>query len=281
MTAVAADVVELLPGVVALKTSHVEGWAGLVHGSHGSLAIDAGKDLEEGATLVMRMAALGGRPELLAYTHGHWDHVRGGPAFEPAEIVAHRDAVPMAIVQLREERERALVNDSDPHGGEPTVVVSSTIDFRLGGVEAVLMPTPGHAPGAMSVFIPAGRILFAGDTVVTAIPPALNDGASLALQATFEELAAMRLEVIVPGHGPLLRGHRAVVEHLTWSIKYLAEIRNLVDRLRGGRSLDDIVSAAPFETFIGARLPDDVHQMRWRHEQVVRQVHAELQGLPA
>ncbi|CAN5605217.1 hypothetical protein BH20CHL7_BH20CHL7_03710 [soil metagenome] len=280
MTNAPALMLEIQPGVAALRMSHVEGWAGLVIGSRRTLAIDAGKDVDEGAAIVASSAALGGRSDLLAYTHGHWDHVRGGCAFKSAEIVAHRDAIPMIGVQLAEERQRAEASDVPTEAGEPTVVISSAVEFRLGEVEAVLLPTPGHAPGAMSVFIPAGRILFAGDTVVTGIPPALGDGDSIALQNTFEALREMRLDIIVPGHGPILRSRGAVVEHLTWSIKYLSAVRELIERLRNRRSLDEIVAAVTFDAFIGARLPIDTHRMVWRHEQVVRRIHDELQGVP-
>lgn len=272
-----ADLVPLAAGVFAVQMEHVEGWCGLLVGRRRTLVVDAGKDPAEGRRLVQIAQRIGRPADLLVYTHGHWDHVRGGVAFGMAEVVAHRAAVAMTIAEL--EKARSLDDDpdlTDPDAGRPTVTVDGPASFDLGDLVAQLIPAPGHAPGASVIYVPASRVLFAGDTIVTAIPPAFADGHSAALESTIRAVGSMDLDLVVPGHGQILRGSSAIAAWTTWMADYLARIRDHVAGLMENESLDGIVARTDFASFVGDRLPRDRHDMIVRHDRTVRGIVAEL-----
>jgi glyoxylase-like metal-dependent hydrolase (beta-lactamase superfamily II) len=273
----ATDLEPLGPGVFAVRTEHVEGWCGLLVGRRRTLVVDAGKDPAEGRRLARIVQEMGRPADLLVYTHGHWDHVRGGVAFDMAEVVAHRAAVPMTIEEL--EKARSLDDDpgsQDARVGQPTIAVDGEATFDLGDLVAHLIPAPGHAPGACIVHVPAARALFAGDTVVTAIPPAFADGDSATLESTIRRVGGMDVDVLVPGHGQILRSATAISEWTSWTADYLARVRDHVNGLMGSETVDGIVALTAFAAFVGDRLPADRHDMAVRHERTVRGILAEL-----
>lgn len=265
-------------GVYALRADHIEGWCGLLVGGRRTLVIDAGRDAAEGRRLV-RVAQDFGRPaDLLAYTHGHWDHVRGGVAFADAEVVAHRDALPMTHRELAVARASdESLGDADRDAGTPTVIVAGETTFDLGGLVAHWIPTPGHSPGACSLHVPSVSALFTGDTVVTAIPPAFADGDSATLESTLRDLGRLGSDILVPGHGPILRGSAPIAEWTGWMADYLARVRDHAAGLIGKESADGIVARTEYADFVGDRLPRDRYDMVVRHERAVRTIVGELE----
>jgi glyoxylase-like metal-dependent hydrolase (beta-lactamase superfamily II) len=95
-------------------------------------------------------------------THHDWDHAAGLASFQETA-----DAVVLA-----HEREAPPVDGrSDTRGGnrypparvDVTFDAGVTLDTRAG--PARVLPTPGHTPGHVSVYLPTGRFLFAADAL--------------------------------------------------------------------------------------------------------------------
>jgi glyoxylase-like metal-dependent hydrolase (beta-lactamase superfamily II) len=185
------------------------------------------------------------------------------------------------LAVARDEHNALPSRDASPMAhrplGHPTIAARGELRVDLGGREVHILDTPGHAPGAVCVLLPEMGVLFGGDTVVTAIPPVFRDGRSTALEASLRLLAGLALEVLVPGHGDVVRGRSAVRSAIEWSADYLARVREHVSVRIDRRSPDEIVAAATFASFIGDRLPTDRDRMAWRHEQTVRCMIAEFQ----
>ena len=259
-----------------MRVSHVEGWCGLLVGDRRTLVIDAGKDPEEGRSVAEAAETMGRPASILAYTHGHWDHVRGGSAFAQAEAVIHAGALASALRELDEARRPETGVGGGEGAGRPSIILTGEACFELGGLEARLIATPGHAPGAMSLVIPDARTLFAGDTVVTAIPPVFAEGDSIELERTLRGLERLGLEVLVPGHGPIIQGRAAIAEWSSWLADYLSRVRDRVSHLIATHSPDEIVRLTDFAAFVGDRLPRDRYQMVERHERTVRGMLLEL-----
>jgi glyoxylase-like metal-dependent hydrolase (beta-lactamase superfamily II) len=268
---------EIAPGLVVVETGTADGKVGVIAGEQIALAVDAGIDDAEGAAVLAAARRLG-RPAIrLAYTHGHVDHALGGTAFRGLDILASPEisAHMRAQIDLWAKRTGEGPADLERRIGWPTTMFDAGGELDLGGRRVRLIDTPGHAPGALCVHDPDAGILFGGDTIVTGIPPWFKDGDSATLLATLRTLARLDLDLLIPGHGAIVRGSAAIAAAITWEADYLERCRAHVER-RLGEPIETIVSAAPFEAFIGAHLPPERHQMEWRHEQVLRLAYAEF-----
>ncbi len=270
---------EIAPRVFTIDASVADGNLGVIAGERIALAIDAGIERSEGDRVADAVRATGHDPDHLVYTHGHLDHVLGGAAFRDGEVFAHLETAAHIRAQIPQwaEREHTTTADLEERFAFPTVLFAGEIELDLGGRTVRVIPTPGHAPGASCVLLPDTGLLFGGDTVVTNIPPYFRDGDSGVLAATLRSLAGMDLEILVPGHGHVVRGREAVRETITWLASYLERCREHVAARLGRDDPDLIVAGAPYDDYIGDRLDRDRHRMVWRHERSILNLIAELQ----
>jgi glyoxylase-like metal-dependent hydrolase (beta-lactamase superfamily II) len=267
---------EAARGIFVVETSTADGKVGVIVGRRSALAVDAGIDGREGAELAEAVRGTGHAPEWLAFTHGHVDHVLGSTAFPGANVVATRAAADHIRDQVDEwaVRERTSPDDLASRLGFPTITFRDDLELDIGGRPVQLLTTPGHAPGAVSVYVPDAKTLFGGDTVVTGIPPTFKDGDSATLERTLRRLADLEVETLIPGHGPLVHGRAEVRAAILWAADYIARCRDHVV----AHPVDDLaalVAAASYGRFIGDRLPADRHRMVWRHEQTMANLLAE------
>lgn len=100
------------------------------------------------------------------------------------------------------------------------LVTESEFDLKPFGVDAKVIPTPGHTNGSQSIV--AGDILIAGDTFINIkngliFPHFCNDPATL-LQ-TWEMLFSSGIKTVVPGHGKPFAIEKAKPEFEKWKKK--------------------------------------------------------------
>jgi metallo-beta-lactamase class B len=118
--------------------------------SEGLVLIDGGGSEAHGRQILEWMESAGYAPSDLKWiilTHEHFDHFAGAPILKAetgAKIVASADA---PFGDDRASFPEAL-NPLDLSVSERTVLT-------VGDTEIVLLPTPGHTPGTISVFAPA------------------------------------------------------------------------------------------------------------------------------
>lgn len=65
---------------------------------------------------------------------------------------------------------------------------------------------PAHTTGDLIAWVPEDRVLFAGDLVFARTTPLIFMGSLAGALASIDWLADFRPDVIVPGHGPVLKG---------------------------------------------------------------------------
>jgi glyoxylase-like metal-dependent hydrolase (beta-lactamase superfamily II) len=160
-----------------------------------------------------RRGGLGG----IALTHDHTDHSEAVPA-----LLDRFTGVPVGAAR-----------------GPVDAVLSSGSHF--GPLEA--LATPGHAPDHLTYLLDA--VAFTGDTVLGqgSVFIAPDPGALAAYLDGLRRLQARALELICPGHGPLVRDPAARLG------EYLAHRadreRRLVAAITSGkRSVDELLDAA-------------------------------------
>lgn len=119
--------------------------------------------------------------------------------------------------------------------------------------------------------------MIAGDAVVTGIVPAIGDGNSVVLEASLRKLAQMDIEILIPGHGPVVYDAENVQDWLHWLPDYLHGVREFVrTSLQRGISAHDIAPQADFAEFIGDRLDRKKHKMPKRHMATVNKIVQEV-----
>lgn len=262
---------EVATGVIAIDTQVANGKAGVIAGSDIALAVDAGIDDAEGAAVLAAARSLD-RPAIrLVYTHGHIDHALGGTAFRGRTIHARHEVAEHMRSQLADwaDRRDESIEALDASLGWPSDTFSAETELDLGGRCVQFIDSPGHAPGSICVRDPDAGVLFGGDTVVTAIPPAFRDGDGVVLAATLRALASLETEILIPGHGDVVTGRRAVREAIDWSSSYLERCARHVEA-HADEDETAILASAPYDEYIGEHLPRDRFRMGWRHEQTLR-----------
>lgn len=220
--------------------------------------MDPGVTADELTALAAELDARGLRPVGRFSTHAHWDHVlttpawAGVPAWWWAPDVAATEPAPAWPGSLEAER------DADPHlaavGGAPPAVLPDPplpcpgvvaadggIELAWTGPQTRVIPTPGHAPGHASVWLPGLGVLLAGDLLSDTEVPLLDAGAPDAVDwyaATLDRLASLDARVVVPGHGSVARGSEVAP-------RFAADVAYLRD-LAAGRESRDVRLATPW-----------------------------------
>lgn len=144
----------------------------------------------------------------LIITHGHFDHFLGAP------LMSARYGVP---IYMNLEDFTALLDSASWILGENTDVlldIASSQSLRhinegyalFGDLDVVVIYTPGHTKGSISLYIPKLGVLFSGDTLFqgTVGRTDMPSGSEHRLRKSLCRLyTVLPLETIVyPGHGP-------------------------------------------------------------------------------
>ena len=175
-------------------------------------------------------------PGGLLATHGDWDHLLGrlafpGAALGCAESTAARLRAEPGVAQreLRAFDEGLYIEREVPLSLGSVQALAVPGRCGIGDSELELHPTEGHTSDGMAVWVPWARVLVAGDYLSELEIPTLGpEGAVDAYLATLERLRPLveRAEHVVPGHGPVSGGTRAL-EVLREDLAYLRALREV------------------------------------------------------
>lgn len=216
--------------------------------------------------------------ELLAfivYTHGHMDHVGGAPAFlasakkrdDPRPQIWAHESVPERLARYRatwgwnDEVNRQQFRLPKGVAAFTTEIVPPDHTYRdeaaieLAGERLELHHAKAETDDATWVWIPGRRVALVGDLSVQSLPNTGNPNKvqryTLGWAEALERIAALRPEIVIPGHGDPLVGEYAL-EVLTETARALRYLHDAVlERLNAGQWPDEIVDA-------DIRLPDDL-----------------------
>jgi glyoxylase-like metal-dependent hydrolase (beta-lactamase superfamily II) len=169
-------------------------------------------------------------------THYHADHIYGLQVFKAlgARILAHRAARSYLNSDTARLRLQASRQELAPWIDASTELVDADQwldadqDLLLGGLRLQLRHVgPAHTPEDLVVYLPQERVLLAGDLVFRARIPFVGQADSRRWIQALDNLLALDVRLIVPGHGPVSESARADMQ-LTRD--YLAYLRSTMGR---------------------------------------------------
>jgi len=212
--------VEVLHSGIWQMTSAVLSCAGV------SVVVDPGyfpRELDE----LAQLARSQGPVTMVAFTHGHWDHIMGWRCFPGAQILVSR-SLREAIAQGSEVAAKNLRDAANfdrrwyiERGTEPawpplerTRALSDKELVQVGSTQLVALHLPGHSADGLGLWARDEGLLLLGDYLSPCEIPFVED--LTAYRATLRRLLELIEEVhcILPGHGrPLSRSDaRAIAE---------------------------------------------------------------------
>jgi glyoxylase-like metal-dependent hydrolase (beta-lactamase superfamily II) len=141
------------------------------------------------------LAAVGDRDVLaVVLTHGHNDHINA--AVTVADEAGAEIALHPADTMLWED-----VYDDD----SPDIALADKGSFSVAGVRLDVIHTPGHSPGAVSLYCPELEVLFTGDTLFKGGPGATgrshSDFPTILNSIRGKLLPLPPFTRVLPGHG--------------------------------------------------------------------------------
>lgn len=133
----------------------------------------------------------------------------------------------------------------------PTLTFVDKLDIDIGNREVQVRHLGrGNTPGDAIVYLPKEKILVAGDLLVYPIPY-MYDGYPAEWIQTLQRMAQLDAQVIVPGHGPVLRDKKylsLVIDLLQSAVDQMhARIRQIGHP--GFHSLDDVKGSVDLASF--------------------------------
>jgi glyoxylase-like metal-dependent hydrolase (beta-lactamase superfamily II) len=176
----------------------------------------------------------------IVLTHGHFDHGECAPQLHEltgAPVIA---------------RDPKLCIASEPISDRPG-------RSALAGLEWLTVLTPGHSSDSVSFVLESDRALLTGDTVLgrgTAViaHPDGNLGDYLDSLQRLRDIAAGDIEVILPGHGPVLHQPIEVLD------QYLTHRAARLEQVRAA-----IAAGDTDEDAVVRRVYADVDESLWPH----------------
>jgi glyoxylase-like metal-dependent hydrolase (beta-lactamase superfamily II) len=221
---------------------------GMVVGDEKSLMIDAGNSEAHARYFLEELSHRGlKRPDMLALTHWHWDHIFG--------LSALRDTVSISSFQTKEEMAKLLSlswSDADldqrvEEGTEiefcataikkefvkqrdititlPNVTFEGKLEIDLGGVTCILQHVGGdHAADSVVVYIKEEKILFLGDCFYPDIFSSKTNYTVRTTNRLLVDLESFDAKWVILSHGEAIP-----IEEFKKEVKLLRTVSSLTD----------------------------------------------------
>ncbi|MEV6712761.1 MBL fold metallo-hydrolase [Lentzea sp. NPDC051208] len=228
------ELVEIVPGVHAYVQpdgSWMINNTGVVQGSDDSLLlVDTTSTEARNRALLASVATVSAlEPRYVVNTHHHGDHTYGNWLLpESTTVIGH--------AACREEVLNAGLIASHVFPGPdyghlevrpPSLTFTRSLTVHLGTRTVELHhPGAGHTRGDTVVWLPEEKVLYAGDLVFAGGQPFLAEGSVSGYSRSLAFVRSLGASVLVPGHGPLLRGDEinGVLDDLDEYTTYVLEL---------------------------------------------------------
>ncbi|WP_293882077.1 MBL fold metallo-hydrolase [Sphingomonas sp.] len=221
---------------------------GFIVGKTSVIVIDAEMSPDMVKQELAAIAKLTDKPiSTIIVTHADPDHVAGVPLYPAAA----------RLIEHENTWSEVVASSNDPTGGPLTSVYKRVVTHKpshtIAGNETVTLDgvriqlihiAPAHTSGDLIVYLPAQKIVYAGDVVTTNLgrfPVIHFGGSSLGWIATMKAMLALDATTYVGGHGSLET--KAQLEARVHDAEERrAAVKTMVEQ---GKSLSDVETALP------------------------------------
>ncbi|HBV95761.1 MAG: hypothetical protein JL50_10745 [Peptococcaceae bacterium BICA1-7] len=195
----------------------------LVQGNSGYILVDAGNANREGVLFdyLKKKGISPGQIKLIVITHAHYDHVGSLSAIKkvcqcPAAVHA-KEATLLREGKFIMPPGTSLLGKTISSIGkraawtgffkyspvDPEIEITQEMSLTQFGIDGLILPTPGHTEGSVSVVLPTGEA-FVGDLAVnfmgSVFPPFAENPREIMM--SWRKLARLGVNTIFPSHGP-------------------------------------------------------------------------------
>src|SRR5215831_4711889 len=126
------------------------------------LVVDPGDDIDRVLEIVKRH---GLRVKAIVITHAHIDHIGGAQKLKQGTGAPVYMNANDAELQKMMDVQAAWLGIQTPEAVEIDVAANDGDRLAIGPAEFLVLHTPGHTPGSISLWIPSENRLVAGDTL--------------------------------------------------------------------------------------------------------------------
>jgi quinoprotein relay system zinc metallohydrolase 1 len=202
---------------------------GFIVTSEGVVVIDTGPSLLYGLEMRRAIRTVTQLPVIrVINTHLHPDHVFGNQAFSHIQIEAlpgtmhgleqqakgFSDSMYRLVGPWMQGTEPRLPNKAPPAG-----------IHDIGGHSMEMIPSHGHTDSDLMVLDHSTGVLFASDLVFLDRAPTTPHAHVADWLSALDRMERLAFRVLVPGHGPVSRGTRAIAQTRDWLIWLEANLR--------------------------------------------------------
>jgi hydroxyacylglutathione hydrolase len=150
-----------------------------------------------------------GKVRLVIGTHAHPDHIEAMEQFDGNVL---RGIGKAEYEYLQGEGNEMFLMTGCQMPRKPFTLLLSDGSLILGKKELQVLLTPGHSPGGICLYWEEKKVLLSGDTVfyMGVGRTDLAGGDMGMLAQSVERLSRLDIEYLIPGHGEMLKGEKAI-----------------------------------------------------------------------
>ena len=205
----------------------------------GILLVDTGLNAQEGQKLLNEIRKISAAPvRWIVNTHYHPDHRGGNSVVGPDAVIISTYETRAAVLRSRNDPDVKNKRKAPPeYQLNETFTGSRGLTLFVGEHEVrIYYPGPAHTRGDAIVYFPYEYVVATGDLFLTNSCPAMDDGDMENWIVALDQILALPLDHVVPGHFEL-----ATKSELQRFRNYLGDLRDQVARMHHkGIPLDQV-----------------------------------------
>ena len=239
----------------------------------GAIVIDTGPSRRYGEQLAALARELTGKDIARAYiTHFHPDHAFGNQGFDATKVAAPEGVIKGLSEMGNSFSDAMYYIARDWMRGTEIVLPSATVKEGvedIGGRRLRLLPRAGHTASDLAIFDETSGTLIAGDLAFLDRAPTTPHADIAIWQNTIRELADIKCNTLIPGHGPIDTDKRSLTQTRDW----LVAIQEIIERcFNEGQDMPEAMQAPLPKAF------DKIALARYEFQRSVMHLYPKLEA---